>query len=107
MQPIIKNNLEAIKALCVQNKLKHLFLFGSATNNSFSHNSDVDFLIDYNKDEEELPLHYFDYFDLKFGFEKLLGRKVDLVTADALKNSYIIDAIKKSKILIYEDAIIE
>ncbi|MEO5941981.1 MAG: nucleotidyltransferase domain-containing protein [Ferruginibacter sp.] len=98
----IKHNLISINQVCEKYGVKSLYLFGSATDNSFTEKSDLDFLIDYFKDEEGLPKEPFDYFDILFSLESITGRKVDLVVKDAVRNSYFIKSLNKSKVLIYE-----
>jgi predicted nucleotidyltransferase len=39
--------------------------------------------------------------DLKVNLEKLLGRKIDLLEEQTLKNPILINSINKSKALIY------
>ena len=58
---------------------KSLALFGSMARGEGSDSSDIDLLV-------ELQPKTFDaYMDVKFFLEKVLGRKVDLVLADAVK----------------------
>jgi predicted nucleotidyltransferase len=58
---------------------KSLALFGSLARGEGSHSSDIDLLV-------ELQPKTFDaYMDVKLFLEKVLGRKVDLVLADAVK----------------------
>lgn len=55
-------------------------IFGSVARNDDNHNSDIDILVKF------IDTPTFDrYMDLKFFLEELLGRKVDLVTEDALR----------------------
>ena len=59
--------------------VKRLALFGSSVRGEEGEGSDLDFLV-------ELDPKSFDaYVDVKFFLEDLLGRKVGLVLADALK----------------------
>jgi len=58
---------------------KSLALFGSMARGEGSASSDIDMLV-------ELQSKTFDaYMDVKLSLEKILGRKVDLVLADAVK----------------------
>jgi uncharacterized protein len=99
---IVENNLNNIKEACKKYKVKSLYLFGSATTSSFTPQSDLDFLVDYFKDEEGLPQHPFDYFDFLFLLENITGKKVDLVVTDAVRNSYFKKSLETQKVLIYE-----
>ena len=59
---------------------RHLALFGSAARDELREDSDIDVLVAF----EGAPT--FDgYFDLKSFLERLLGRRVDLVTESGLK----------------------
>lgn len=57
-----------------------LALFGSVARDDDRSGSDVDFLVAFNG-----PTTFDRYFDLKFWLEDLLGRRVDLVTENALR----------------------
>ena len=59
-----------------------LALFGSLTRGQAGPESDVDMLVEFNR-----PVGFFAFLDVQFYLEKLLGRKVDLVTRDALRPS--------------------
>jgi len=84
-------------------QVESLYLFGSAVHgDEFSADSDLDFLLRYKRDNEGLPLHPFDYFDLLFSLEEITGRKVDLVVEDGIKNSFFKEQVEKEKIRIYE-----
>lgn len=61
--------------------VKGLGIFGSFARGETSEQSDVDVLVEFEKGQKT-----FDHFmDLKYYLEELLGRKVDLVTVDALR----------------------
>jgi uncharacterized protein len=59
--------------------VKEIGLFGSFSDNTFSENSDIDILI-----ELERPIGW-KYFTLEIFLERTFGRKIDLVTKNALK----------------------
>ena len=59
--------------------VKRMALFGSFAGNTQTENSDVDIMIEL---ERPLGLKFFDLVDY---LEKLLGRKIDVLTRDALK----------------------
>jgi uncharacterized protein len=60
--------------------VQHLALFGSAARDTLGPESDVDVLVSFDG-----PATFDRFMDLKFRLEKLLGRRVDLVTANALR----------------------
>jgi len=88
-----------IKQLCEQNKVKSLYAFGSVLTNRFSSESDIDFIVEINSTE---PFEYADnYFNLKFGLQDVLKRKIDLLEEKSIRNQYIKQNIDNSKKLIY------
>ena len=102
MLPISENILHKINDACLNYQIKTLHLFGSATTESYTPESDLDFLVDFFKDAEGLPKAPFDYFDFLFLLEDITGRKVDLIVKDAVRNSYFKKAMEKQKVLVYE-----
>lgn len=78
---------DAIARACRRYGVVRLRVFGSIVTDRFDpETSDVDFLVDFQPDRSN-PFH--DYFDLKSELEQIVGRDVDLVMADALKNPYL------------------
>ncbi|MFO7659639.1 MAG: nucleotidyltransferase family protein [Candidatus Cloacimonadaceae bacterium] len=66
--------------------IKKIGLFGSWIRNEQKKSSDIDALIELSE-----PISIFQFIDIQEYLEKILGKKVDLVTTNALK-----PAIKKS-----------
>lgn len=99
MHEIIKSKSEALAALCRLHGVRRLELFGSAATGAFEpQRSDLDFLVEFDSN----PARLFDrYFGLKEALESLFGREVDLVTVGALKNPYFIEAVNKTRQLLY------
>ena len=88
-----------INKLCLENKVKTLYVFGSVLTNQFTKKSDIDLVVDIDSND---PFEYADsYFNLKFALQDLFKRKVDLLENKAIKNQYIRENIEKSKMLIY------
>lgn len=64
--------------------VRRLGLFGSVVRADFRPNSDIDVLVEFS--EEAMNADYFDrYFDLLSLLQRVLRKKVDLVTAAGLK----------------------
>ncbi len=96
---ITEDNVNKIKDLCLKHKVKELYLFGSALSDSFKPISDIDFLVEFSGVD---LIDYFDNFmDFKSRLELLLGRNVDLVENQAIKNPIFRRSVDKSKQLIY------
>ncbi len=88
----------AISNLCRRLKVKRLDVFGSSTTDSFRADSDVDVLVEFDRDVRDL----FDrYFELKEGLEQILGRGVDVVVERALKNPFFKASIEHTRKNIY------
>lgn len=92
-------NINRIKELCKQYKVKTLSAFGSVTREDFTNDSDIDFVVDF---EENDPFKYTDlYFQLKEKLEKLLKRQIDLVEERGIKNQFFRKELDDTKVLIY------
>ena len=74
----IDRRLRQHKGLLLECHVKRIGLFGSHARGSQKKNSDVDFLVEFRKPDFD------DFMNLAFGLEKLLGRKVDLITESSL-----------------------
>ena len=72
----------AIREFCRKWKIKKLSVFGSIRREDFRPDSDIDFLADFDDDED---WDLFDSFDMREELEKTLGRKVDLLTRFAVE----------------------
>ena len=96
---VLDKNLEDIRLLCTMYRVECMYLFGSATNSSFNNSSDIDLLVRFkNMDLSE----YFDnYMGFKNRLENILGRNVDLIEEQTLRNPILINSINNSKKLIY------
>lgn len=92
-------NINRIKKLCKQYRVRTFSAFGSVTREDFRSDSDIDFVVDF---EENDPFIYTDlYFQLKEKLEKLLKRQIDLIEERGIKNPYFREELDKTKILIY------
>ena len=95
----LDNYINEINRLCLQNKVKSLYVFGSVLTEKFSDESDIDLVVDIDSND---PFDYADsYFNLKFVLQDLFRRPIDLLENKAIKNQYIRQNIDRSKSLIY------
>lgn len=79
-QDYIKTKLKDLKPILYRDySVKEIGLFGSFSNNTFTDESDIDIFV-----ELEKPIGW-KYFSLEIFLEKVFGRKIDLVTKNALK----------------------
>ena len=73
--------------------VKDIGLFGSFSDDTCSEESDIDLLV-----ELERPIGW-KFFTMELYLEKMLGRKIDLVTKNALKEQLREDILSKVKFL--------
>lgn len=102
MVDIVKNNIAAIHEICKKHHAELLYLFGSGARQfDFDAKSDIDFLYRF-KVSEINELDYADnFFDLKFNLEKIIGRKIDLLSIDHVTNPYLLKRIEENKVQVY------
>jgi predicted nucleotidyltransferase len=96
---LIESNIERLRLLCHQYKVRRLFVFGSAVSNQFRPDSDIDLIVDFN--HVELRDYADNYFSLKDELEKLFNRKVDLLEAQAIRNPFFKALVDQEKQLVY------
>lgn len=79
-QSYILNKLSELKPILHNEySVKNIGLFGSFSDNSNTENSDIDILVEF-----ERPIGW-KYLSLEIFLENYFGRKIDLVTKNALK----------------------
>jgi predicted nucleotidyltransferase len=74
-----------ISRICEKYSVKNLSVFGSATSEHFTSQSDIDFLIELDSPRNGMKR----YMNIKFELEALFARPVDLVMPKAIKNRRI------------------
>ena len=97
---LITDNIQKIIALCKMYKVKSLYVFGSILTPRFNENSDVDFSATFNHDSDPLVAGE-NFMEFYMALEDLMGRRIDLVDEDYLKNPYFIEELNETKQLIY------
>jgi predicted nucleotidyltransferase len=93
----IEQNKPAILALFNKYSIEKASLFGSHAKNTAGKNSDVDFLIRFDK-KLDYETYANNYFALLYELEALLGCEVDLTAEETLTNPYLLQSINQSKI---------
>ena len=78
-------------------KVNKLFVFGSILTERFNKESDIDLVVDFNK--EDITDYFDNYYNLKDSLQEVLGRE-----EQAIKNPYLRNSVDSSKMLIYERA---
>ncbi|MBN2746873.1 MAG: nucleotidyltransferase family protein [Bacteroidales bacterium] len=88
----ILNKLNDLKPILHREySVKQIGLFGSFSDNSYTDDSDIDLLIEF-----ERPIGW-KYFSLQIYLENIFGRKIDLVTKNALKEQIKESVLKQVK----------
>lgn len=100
MNSLIGSKINELITLCKLYKVKSLYSFGSANSKNFNSNSDLDFLISFDRDIT-IAEYTDNYFSLQYKLRSLFDREIDLVTENSLSNPYFIHEIERSKQLIY------
>ena len=93
------DHLEGIQRLCKSFHVDKMYLFGSVLNDKFTSESDIDFVVRFK--EIDLKEYFENYISFKEELKGLLGREVDLVEEQTLKNPILKESIDNSKKLIY------
>lgn len=100
MTGVLENNLGAIAEVCRRHGVMRLDAFGSALRDDFRHGeSDVDLLVEFASMEPYARVDA--YFGMLEELRVLLGLKVDLVMAGAVKNLYIARDIERTRRMLY------
>lgn len=100
---LIEMNMDKIVALCKKYKVAKLWVFGSILTDRFTDQSDVDFSVNF--DAEIINRENLDWADIFFDFidelRNVVGRDIDMVCDDAVKNPYFRKELDSTKRLIY------
>lgn len=93
------NYLQIIREYFQNLPVKRVYLFGSYAANTQTEQSDIDLLLDIDYSQKKVSL--LDFIGWKLDLEKLVGKKIDLVSQDGI-SKYIQPFIDKNKTLLYE-----
>ena len=99
MQPLLQQHLVEIQKLCKAHHVMSLHAFGSILRQNFGPQSDVDFLVVFDRSHGQSAFAQF--FGFNEDLEALLGRKVDLVSGRAIQNPFFQQEIDETKQSIY------
>ena len=97
---LISANIEQIYALCRKYGVKTLCVFGSILTPRFNEESDVDFAATFYPEADPLVAGK-KRFQFYMELEDLMGRKIDLVSEEYLKNPYFKTELEQTKQRIY------
>jgi predicted nucleotidyltransferase len=87
-----------LSAFCQRWKVRELAYFGSVLRDDFGPASDVDVLVSF---DDEAPWSLWDLTMMQDELSSLLGRRVDLVEREGLRNPFRRDRILKTRKVVY------
>lgn len=101
MLTLLEEKLPELEQLCKLYGVKRLEVVGSAAREvDFNPaRSDVDFLVDF--EPGRLPATLRGFFGFREALENIVGRPVDLVMLDAVRNPYLKASLESSRRLLY------
>lgn len=101
MHAAIADKREELVELCKRYHVARLEVFGSAARGGDfdPDHSDADFLVEFDLESAPATLNW--YFDFRDALRHALGRPVDLVETQAIRNPYLRAAINQSCELVY------
>jgi predicted nucleotidyltransferase len=98
MNANVQIDRNVIAEFCRKWRIRELSIFGSALREDFGAKSDVDFLVSF---EPGAPLDIDRLLDMKEELETRLGRPVDLVEKEAMRNPWRRHEILRTRQVIY------
>ena len=88
-----------VSKVCNELHLKKLDLFGSATNDNFGADSDIDIIVEFAQKEND---NLFDrYFELKERLRKVFHRSVDIIIEGSVRNPFLKESLNRTRKNIY------
>ena len=97
---LVEKNIDTLIDLCKQHRVKELYIFGSILTPRFSDSSDIDFLVQF--DTIDIMDYFDNYMDFKEKLETLLGRPIDLLENQAIRNPIFRQVLDRDKRLVYD-----
>ncbi|MDZ7657988.1 nucleotidyltransferase domain-containing protein [Fodinibius sp.] len=90
---------DQLQKLCKEFSVQELYLFGSATTDNFSEDSDLDFIVKFDRSGFEGAFDQF--IDFKHELEQIYGQPVDLYHLKKFRNSIFQQEVERTKELLY------
>jgi len=94
----MENSIYQLSYYFTSKPIIKVFIFGSYARHEETEESDIDLLVELDNTKK---IDLFDFIGWQWDLEKLLGKKVDLVSTDSV-SKFIKPYIDKDKVLIYE-----
>lgn len=87
---------EALRDFCAKHHIRTLKIFGSALRNDFTPESDIDLLVEF---ESGTRIGLFGFHEVEAELAGLVGRRVDLNTADSLSKYFREEVLAEAETL--------
>jgi len=87
-----------IEEFCQRWEIQEFSFFGSILRDDFQPQSDIDILVSFSPDAK---WSLFDIIDMKDELQQILGRNVDIVEKDAVRNPFRKESIMSSREVVY------
>ena len=102
MSPLIDEHRRSLAEQCRRFGVRRLEVFGSAARGDFDPaKSDFDFIVSF---ADKTPGTYADrYLDFAAAVERLLGRKIDLLTERCIRNPYFRREVEAARQIVYDE----
>ena len=94
----IRLPLDQIKAFCAKWRIREFALFGSVLRDDFCPDSDVDVLVSF---QSGAPWSLWDLVDMEDQLSAMLGRRVDLIEKEGLRNPFRRHEILSTRRVVY------
>ncbi len=95
---IANSIVEKLRGYCRARGIKVMYLFGSYAREEATPLSDIDLLIEF---ERDLQISYLDLLEIKYDLENITGTKIDLVEQEAIENPIRRKRIMEERVLLY------
>ncbi len=100
MIALVEEKKDDIAALCRRFSIQRLDLFGSAATGDFDpETSDLDFVVDLGEYDDTVHLRYL---GLVAGLQDILECEIDVLTADTIRDPFLLAAIDRDKVRLYD-----
>lgn len=98
---LIELNMDKIISLCKKYKVAKLWVFGSILTPRFNADSDIDFIVEFDRERLELLDYADNFFDFVYSMESVVGRKIDMVVDSAIRNPYFRKELDNTRHLLW------
>lgn len=100
MIALVEDKRDDIAVLCRRFGIQRLDLFGSAATGDFDpETSDLDFVVDLGEYDDTVHLRYL---GLVAGLQDILECDIDVLTADTIRDPFLLAAIDHDKVRLYD-----